>query len=227
MRGSFGSGTRPPSAAELFGDGAAVLPNTLLRPESGRYADAGLVLESSPGVLRASAELTAFLQDVDDKIVFLNTNQSNTVATNLGHADIRGLEAGGELALQSGQRLVVTTTMLHTRGPFGRQLPLRPRLRAYGMLEQSLRLRQPWAERLTLFIELSHEGTFYYDQANEVLRPALTKFGCGALFAVLDGRVELAARMSDVFDARGQDYLGFPLPGRSFFVLATLREGHP
>ena len=185
------------------------------------------MFEGVQDALRVSAELTGFLQDVDDKIVFLKTNQADTVATNLGHARIRGLEAGGELALRSGPRLVVTTTMLHTRGPFDRQLPLRPRLRAYGMVEQSLLLGQPWAERLTLFIELQHEGTSYYDQANIILRPALTRAGCGALFAVLDGRVELSARMADVFDTRGQDYLGFPLPGRSFFFLATLREGLP
>ena len=76
LRGSFGTGTRPPSAAELFGDGVAVRPNTLLRPERGLYADAGFVFEGEQDVLRASAELTAFLQDVDDKIVFLNTTSS-------------------------------------------------------------------------------------------------------------------------------------------------------
>ena len=227
LRGSFGTGTRPPSAAELFGDGVSVRPNGLLRPERGLYADAGFVLDGAVGALHASAELTGFLQDVDDKIIFTSTNQFETIAENLGHARIRGLEAGLELALTSGSRLIATTTLLHTRGPFDRQLPLRPRLRAHGRIEQSLRLRRPWAERLTVFLELSHEGTAYYDLANEVLRPPLTKFGCGLLLALLEGRVELAARMADVFDARGQDYLRFPLPGRSLFFLATLRGGQP
>ena len=66
-----------------------------------------------------------------------------------------------------------------------------------------------------------------FEKGTGRLRPPLTKFGCGLLWALLEGRVELAARMADVFDARGQDYLRFPLPGRSLFFLATLRGGQP
>jgi hypothetical protein len=53
------------------------------------------------------------------------------------------------------------------------------------------------------------------------------RVGCGLVLALARERIELAARVSDVFDARGQDYLGFPLPGRSFFFLASVREATP
>ena len=155
----------PPSAAELFGDGVAVRPNTLLRARERALRRRGLRVRSRAG--RAARERRA------DRVPAGRRRQDRLpehepVRDGRDEPRPRATSAASRRAASSrcgsGPRLVVTTTMLHTRGPFDRQLPLRPRLRAYGMLEQSLRLGQPWAERLTLFIELEHEGTV-------VLRP--------------------------------------------------------
>jgi outer membrane cobalamin receptor len=186
------------------------------------------VLVHAGELLRATAELTAFTQHIDDKILIDRTSQFESIAKNVGRARIRGVESGLDVQLgERGPRVLGSATLLETRGMFGRQLPLRPRLRVHAAVQQSVRFAQPWAERLTGFAQLDHASSAFHDRANEVLRAALTSVGCGLVLALARERIELAARVSDVFDARGQDYLGFPLPGRSFFFLARVREATP
>jgi vitamin B12 transporter len=108
----------------------------------------------------------------------------------------------------------------------GKQLPGQPKLRAYARAEGSLFFARV-VNRLTGFASLDHMSTAFFDQANLILRVPRTLVGVGAVLAFWDERLELAARVNDVFDARGQDYLGFPLPGRSFALTASLREDRP
>ena len=105
-----------------------------------------------------------------------------------------------------------------------RDLPLRPTLAAYARPTLSF---GPWGALSDVdgFVDVTHVGDSYADPANLVVTPGRTRFGAGVGVGLFRGRIRIDAMIDDVFDARGQDVLGFPLPGRSFFVDLTLRTG--
>jgi iron complex outermembrane receptor protein len=215
---------------ELFGDGGAQKSNPELDPERGRYADGGVVWSDSFGPVCIVFEGNGFLSRVDDKIVLVTTNQGQSKAENYGHADVRGVELGGDLSYLRTLRVVSAATFMETSGKTtnspnekARQLPRQPKLRAYARAEASAEFPR-LVDRLTLFASVNHDSTAYYDKANESLRAPQTFLEVGSVLALYDGRVELSARVTDLLDTRGQDFLGFPLPGRAFFVMFSYRE---
>lgn len=223
LRGSVGTGRRIPSITELFGDGATLKPSPDLVPEKGRYADAGLALSGAHKHLCATLEANAFVQRVEDKITYVTTNQFQSVAVNFGTTDIQGIELGADAAYRRALRLVGATTFMQTETNLGAQLPRQPKLRLYARTESSL-FPASVVDRVTFFATVDHVSTAYFDRSNEPLRAPYTHLGFGAALAFLHERLEVSARVADVLDARGQDYLRFPLPGRFFAFSVSIRE---
>lgn len=232
LRGALGSGARVPTITELFGDGAGMKHNFDLLPERGRYVDAGFVWSGSHRSLCGVLELNGFFSRVDDKIGYRTNSQGQAVADNFGRSDVRGVELGGDGSWGRWLRLVVSGTFMHTRAELERprlpgerelQLPRQPKLRLYGRLESSVDFDH-LVNRLTGFVSLNHVSTAYFDRANEILRVPQTHLGLGAVVGLWDDRFEVAGRVSDVLDRRGQDYLQFPLEGRAYFLLLSYRE---
>ncbi len=223
VRSAIGTGRRIPSMVELFGDGGALRPNPDLVPEQGRYVDAGFVLSGAVDDLCASLEANGFLQHVDHKISYVSTNQFESEAINFGRADVRGVELGADAAYRRVLRLVGATTVMQTEADNARQLPRQPKLKLYGRAESSVFPRGA-VDRLTFFGTVDHVSTAYFDKANQALRTPFTHVGLGAALAFWHERLEVSARVADLLDARGQDYLHFPLPGRFFALSVSIRE---
>jgi len=187
-----------------------------------------VVLSQAFGPTCVVIEANGYASWVDDKIIWLINQAANTSrAANQGHAEVRGLELGGEASYLRALRLVGAATFMQTSTDVpGKQLPGQPKLRAHARLEGSLFFTRV-VNRLSGFGSVDHMSTAFFDQANLLLRVPRTLVGFGASLSFWAERLEVAARVSDVFDVRGQDYLGFPLPGRSFALTASLKEDRP
>jgi iron complex outermembrane receptor protein len=226
LRGSVGTGKRVPSIHELFGDGGNFVPNPNLVPEQGRYADGGLVLSQAFGPTCLVIEANGFWSDVSDKIVILSSDGYHSVAENLGYAKAVGAELGSDFSYRDSLRVVGAATFMNTQATYGLQVPRQPKARAYGRVEGTLHFGGA-LDRATLFATTDYVSTAYFDPGNTALRHPYTHVGFGAAFGFLEERLELQARVSDVFDARGQDYQRLPLPGRSFGLLLSVKEKSP
>jgi vitamin B12 transporter len=227
LRGQLGTGRRLPSFLELYGDGVGRAQSPLLKPERGRYADLGAVLSQAFGPTCIVVEASGYVSRVEDKIVWnTNFNARTAWAANVASADIAGIELGAEASYRRFLRLVSSLNAMHTRTDLGKQLPGQPKLHAYTRAEGSLQFARI-VQRLTGFATVEYLSTAFFDRANTVLRPQRTLLGLGAALAFLEGRLELAVRVSDLLDVRGTDSLGFPLPGRSFALVASLKEDEP
>jgi iron complex outermembrane receptor protein len=223
--GSVSSGVRLPTLTELFGDRGYLVGDTTLSPEHSVGGDLGAMAVGHWGPVRGRIEARGFALHVSDLIRYRRTSQYRAVPENVAEARILGVEGGLDLEVTEWVGLAGALTVMDAVDlESARDIPLRPTFSAYVRPRVMLG-PLGWVSDLDLFVDLTHVGDSYADPANLVVTPGRTRVGAGMGLAVLDGRVRIDGVVTDLFDARGQDVLGFPLPGRSFFVDLTLRTG--
>lgn len=217
LAASYARATRQPSLVELFGDGAFVLGDVALRPERGDHADAGATLRLRGSAVRAEIETRGWLLALDDLVRWRRTSQYTVAPENVAHATVLGIEVGSRIEI--GRRLAVAAaaSALRSEDDRGRALPFRPALQGYARAELRVGPARGW-------IDAQHLGASFVDPGNLVEVPARTLFGAGASCDVARERLRLGLSITDVFDARGFDLLGFPLAGRTFLATVTYRE---
>ena len=69
---------------------------------------------------------------------------------------------------------------------------------------------------LMAFFQVSYVGKTYDDPANLVEVSARTVLAAGVGADLFESRLGLSFRVDDLLDVRGQDLLGYPLPGRRY-----------
>lgn len=222
---SASSATRAPSMVELFGDRGFLLGDTRLRPERAETVDLGIALRGRHDELRGSAELRGFFTAASDLIRYRRTAQFTAVPENVASAFLYGGELGVHGGIGRHVSLAGALTLLETRTEYlgvDRRLPLRPWLTAYVRPEVSAFAMGP-IRRAALWMELTYVSESYLFPANDPggLLPERMRFGVGSSLYVAGG-VRLDVTVRDLFDQRGADLLGFPLPGRSFDVALTI-----
>jgi outer membrane receptor protein involved in Fe transport len=243
LKASVGRYFRAPTLTELYGDRGYLLGNPLLRPETGINADAGLVLASQTHygpVDELFIQTAAFVARPRSAIVLLQSAGGAGQAENLGDATIYGLEAALAFRVMKALTLTANYTYIDSRqdSPFasydGKRLPLRPRHEAYTKVEGRVPVRRhvirPWGD-------LMFTSGNYLDAANLFQVPSRLLAGVGLkaeigehlLFGfevknLTDKQVESitldpppSASLSTIPRAVS-DFLGYPLPGRAFYV---------
>src|SRR5690606_33318684 len=141
----------------------------------------------------------------------------------------RAVLFGGELGVSGRLGRHVTLagalTLLDTRTEhLGRvqRLPLRPWITAYVRPAVAALDVGP-LDRVEVWADVTHVGENAIDPANSAFLPARTRVGLGASLHVGESRMRVDLAVRDVFDQRGTDLMGFPLPGRTFAAALTLR----
>ncbi len=233
LRASAGTGMRPPDAFEI-----AFTDNPSLRPERSRSIEAGIDQALAEG--RVAFEATAFFNHYDDLIVAVGSfSRSSRYRTdNISNAQTRGLELTGhartritlgvpvDLFFRSSVTLLATE-ILPVDGASAAPSPFAPgdRLLRRPARQVSSELRID-AGRLSAFVVAGGRsrtrdvdpsfGTFggLFDSAGYAVVHA------GATWRAPRG-LDVFARVTNLFDRRYEEVLGFPALGRG--VMAGIR----
>jgi iron complex outermembrane receptor protein len=228
VQASFSTAGRLPTVLELFGDRAFLVGNPALRPEQSTGGDLGVVLsgasdpEDGVRALSGEAELRGFVTAIHDLVAYRRSEASQLVPVNLGEALNVGLEARVGGTLFELVEASASITVLDARDArSGRVLPLRPPISSLSRLGIVL---HPGSEVRTVraFADLEQVSAAFADPANLVALPDRVRLGAGVVIDVAE-HAEFALTVRDLFDARGLDLLGAPLPGRSVSLAFTLR----
>lgn len=221
LRANAGRFYRVPTFLELFGNTGTILGNPDLEPESGWSADLGVRYQLIPLWL---LEVTGFLRDTKDLIVFEQNSQRTSIAMNVSRARALGMElsASGRVRwLDLQGNFTFQDLEDRSRIPFlrGNDLPGRPRRQGFGRASLSPFPVEP-------FFEIDFTGENFLDRANLVKAPNRTVLNAGYSFDFGSFVVRLAglkalAEIKNLTDNRILDLAGFPLPGRSFFGSMT------
>ncbi|QTA85893.1 TonB-dependent receptor plug domain-containing protein [Desulfonema magnum] len=210
---------REPSFFELFGDRGFFYGNEDLKAEKGINFDAGAEITrktSHDWLKRFSLNLVYFRSDVDDLITRIYTTQGYGRSENVSSSCIQGIEAGIKLDFFDIFRLIANATWQDTENESekkdadGKKLP--------GRFEESYLTRlEAKYKALKLHTEyIVEKDGYYYDTPN--LLKAEDKEEINAGISWLFKSFLLTFEAKNLGDDHYEDFNGYPLPGRSYFV---------
>ena len=249
LRASGGQYFRPPTLAELFGNRGYIIGEEGLRPERGQAVDGGVVVDHDIAGLGVYAAVAGFATWSEDLIQWVSAG-AVVRPVNIRGARLRGVESA--LAFVPQRRLLTlhfNYTFLDTRNDSedpaqrGEPLPGRPRheLFARATAGKGGFIRGVWTEPRVIYTVDIVSGTAL-DSAGRLTLPDRVVQGMGAELS-LGRRVHLAFEVRNLLDVRTtsviirdvdgarprstgfQDFLGYPLPGRSLWSSVRIDFG--
>ncbi len=226
LRANGGRYARLPTTFERYGNNGRVMGNPTLVPEWGWNADLGgtVTLGASEGT-GLTVDGAIFGSRVHDLIDWQSGVRTSR-ARNVDEARVLGVELSTDARLGRHARLVAQGTYTDARDASeiaarrDKQLPNRPRVRAYGRPElRRLAIGGGW--HAGVYGDCDVTGGNYLDPANVISVPARVLFGAGAHIESPSATWRLVVSAFNLADAQVTDLLNYPLPGRSlFFTLA-------
>ncbi len=217
FRGSVSSGYKLPSLLQLFGNRATVVGSPNLVPERSLAVDGAFTARGHRRIWSGYATVGAFWTQIDNMIRFRRTAQSQIKYENIASGRNRGVEV--EFRGGVTQHFFIDGDLTWTQAideTTGKQLPGQPEWVAFIRPEaHSGRLSKVVSDVMGFFRAL-YVGKSYADPANLVVLVARVELGAGVGVDLFEGHLGMSFRVDDLADARGQDLLGFPLPGRRY-----------
>ncbi|WP_437576673.1 TonB-dependent siderophore myxochelin receptor MxcH [Sorangium sp. So ce887] len=239
-KASYEWATRLPRPVEVFGDGAMILANLALKPETSHNANLGFTIDArdtASGAWRLDAN--GFLRAIDRLIVLNNRPDELTYihvtgARSLGIEAAAGWTSPGEHVALDGNITYDDFRKTSGEGNFagsqGERMPNRPWLFANGSAR--VQLQQVFAARdaVSLTWDTRYVHEFYVGWANSGLIASKAKVSSQLLHSLaLTYVARLAPRTlsftieaHNLTDEPAFDFYGTQRPGRAFFSKAML-----
>jgi len=215
---------RMPTFLELFGERGSILGNTTLKPEKARSYDFGIVTDYKSSEIQMNHTYTLFSKRLEDMILFVPNSQFSLRPENIDSAWIRGFEWSFKINLKKAwkfqsnytyQKATNTSETIYLKGKY---LPLRPLHEwtgtfSYKFLKQNLEIGYE-----PVFI-----GAAYRDRTNEYsnYQPARwiqNLFFYWEFIKEEEKEFSLSLDLRNIMDVRAFDFVGYPLPGRNYYV---------
>jgi len=214
---------RPPSFDELFGSDGFSAANPALDPEQGVSFDAGVRIEQlTAGVFEDGVlEYAYFSNDIDDQIVFVPSGARVPKPQNIGKTSVRGHELRLEITGPRGMSLSANYTVQDTENKSevvdfrGNDVPTLPDEEAFVRTTMG-------GENWQLEYELAYRGSVFLDQSNDRKVAAYTTHGLAlSLEWPHESALAIKLEADNLSNRRVEDRLGFPLPGRAFYLTVS------
>jgi iron complex outermembrane receptor protein len=228
---------RPPDLTELFGDRGALQGNSDLAPETGIQVDVGLrvVIPQNPWV-SGSVDMAGFVNRAEGLIVYVQNSTRTLVPVNMDATEVRGLELAVSLVVLDtvDSRTSITRTfsknLSESESLAGNQVPGVPEW------EIAQNTSAHWGDRVRVGHSWSWTAGNYWDATNWYLSPPRSIHGAFLrvqptpawpsleldVLNLTNTIVEVVPRNPlDESDPNRivqgvTDFVGYPLPGRTF-----------
>ncbi len=225
VRSNVGRYARVPTLGELYGVSALVRGSSALVPERGLSSDLGARWEAQLGPLRTYIDAFGFARHVSGLIAYRRSSLGAVQPYNVGSARLLGAEFEAGAEWQRHVRSLLSLTLLDPRDTTGSRnlsndlVPYQSRALGSVLLEGYLEPGLRPLQRAGVDARLSYRGSRLADPAGLLVLPASTELDLGATL-LCGGASQLSTRLAvdDVFDARHFDFIGYPVPGRSWHL---------
>ncbi len=209
-----GQAHRPPSFIELYVVQGSLLPNADLRPERALFVDAGVAHSTR----RTRVALTGFTSLYEDLITYEYYPPFLARPYNFHAARVSGVEGEGEVRFGEWGRASASYTLTHSQNLrddaryYLRELPYRPRHRLFARAFGGVSWLQARAE-------VDAQSRQYTNRTNQLALAPRAFVNLGATARVWRAPdVRLSFDLKNVLGHQAQDFDGYPLPGRAFYV---------
>jgi vitamin B12 transporter len=225
LRASYAEGFKAPSLFQLLSN----FGNTRLRPERSTGWDAGVTQSLVDGRLQVSA--TYFQRDSSDLIIFIScplprtgicTDRPFGTFDNVALAEARGAEFAltlrpvDALTLQATHGIVDTRNRTPGSSTFDLRLPRRPEHSTSVLVDYR------WRFGLETGFTITNVSRSFENAGNTVPLPGYTLADIRAAMPIGD-RLEITARIENLFDEVYETALRFGQPGRAAYIGARVR----
>ena len=214
LRANAGRAHRAPSFLELYVRQGTLLPNANLRPERALYADAALVHRSDVSFVSVGGYASLY----EDLISYEAYPPGAARPYNFAKARVVGVEAEGEwrphpfVSGAFSYTLTVSDDLQRDGRFYLRELPYRPRHKVSARVLGGPR----W---LTGRVELAAQSAHALTRDGALVLPgrAFVHTGLSSTFGTRP-ELTVAAEVRNLLDARAEDFVGYPLPGRAVYL---------
>jgi iron complex outermembrane receptor protein len=229
---NFGRYLRPPTLGELYGMSVIVRGNPALVPESAVTADVGVRWRprARGRTLAPWGTVDAFARWSTDLVAFVRSSEGYVEPFNVDSARVSGVEAQVGTGLLPWLRTDVTTTLLDPRNTTPSRLvntilPFQSRLVGAARLTVDCPVlgAEPLS-RVRAELRGLYESSRFADAAGLAVIPDQTSVELEVAAFLHRDAWAVRVRAADLLDTPHFDIVGFPLPGRSFFVSAEVIE---
>jgi len=231
---AVGRYSRPPTLGELYGSSLVTDGNPALEAETGTTVDLGArfahALRDEQGPLYAA--VSGYARRSNELIAFVRTPQGFVRPENVNAADALGLEleAGSGFGRFFAADLALTLFDFRDRTDgltrVNDILPYHSRLIASpGLTATTPDIDSRWLSRASLGARLVYQSNRYGDFAGTGIIPEQTSLDLDAALLLLEKKLWLKGRVTDLLDSPRWDVVGFPLPGRSVYVSLEAHAG--
>lgn len=213
LKANAGRSFRPPSFGELYLEQGVFSANPDLRPETASFADLGIAVGSES--LRGT--VSGFYTLYDDLILYELYAAMRAKPFNFGKAEVYGAEAElsaslGPATFSAAYTLGLSANRIGDERFFNQELPYHPRHRFHARAEVRL-----W--RVSAHADLDAQSAQYTNRNRTDSLPGRARADAGlSVLAHRGAGLYVHGEVKNLFDQRGQDLYGYPLPGRSVFV---------
>jgi len=214
---------RVPTLGELYGISPLVRGSSVLVPEHGRSVDSGARWETQLGPARAYLDGFGFARFVDDLIAYRRSSLGAVTPYNVGSARVLGAELEGGAVWVNHVRSSLALTLLDPRDTTsGRALgndliPFQSRTVGTAFVEGFFDVKSSNIRRFGLDARYSYRSSRFADPAGLIVLPATNEVDLGGSLSIVR-EISFRAAIDDVFDARHFDFIGYPVPGRTYHM---------
>lgn len=218
---NLGRHFREPHFYELSGDRGIITGNADLKAEESINLDAGFEINAqSETVLLQSLTLssTVFHNRVNDMIVVSYDARGIGKPENVDGAIVQGIEAGLKwrfldfLELMANATLQDSENLSAEKVTYGEKLPGRWEQQYLGRLTAE-------HKGLEIYVEYLLSKNMFYDNANLLKAEDKKELNTGLAMRIAPLSVRFTVR--NIQDSDYEDFNGYPLPGRAYYVTAT------
>ena len=232
LRGSFGTGIRPPDAFEI-----AFTDNSGLKPERSKSGEIGVTQRLGGAAVQLDA--TAFVNDYTDLIISVGRTFSGISryrTDNISNARARGAELGAAWRVMPAFDMRASYTFLDSeiravRGSTAAPAPYSVGDRLLRRPRHSGSIDAAWTHaRGSAFAQLQVRGESldadpsFGPTGGLFTNPGHTVINIGASWRPLRA-IEVFARALNLFDREYEEVLGYPAPGRTAYIGARVAVG--
>lgn len=221
IRANAGQANRAPSFLELYVVQGTMLPNPDLKPERALFADLGVAHDTSWSTVR----LTGFYSLYENLIAYEYYPPFLARPYNFSAAVVDGVEAEASVRPSEHFEASASYTFTHSQNLrddprfYLKPLPYRPQHRVFARASGGVE----WAR---VHGELDLQSEQFTNRTGSRSLPARAFVNAGVTSRVWrKPELRLSFDVKNVLDVQSQDFDGYPLPGRAFFVSVSFSLG--
>jgi len=224
---NLGHTWREPTLGERYGVSAALQGEPLLEPERTYNIDVGTRGNVPLGNVVLAWDAFLFRRASDNLVRYRRTSLYAFAPYNVGSTVITGAEITLSAELPHGFATHSAFTLLDPRDTTqGRRgpndvLPMTSQFTTFQELRWTYLAKGALLERATVGARYYHRSNRYADPAGLIVLPALQSVDFHANAEFEKPRLGVSMALNNLLDQQTLDYLGLPVPGRSYHVSIT------